>query len=183
VEFESFLFTQPQEEDVQGLLDAWQGLSQDYSFYDSFLQILIMLDFEVVDGRVDDLSEAIYGIGVWLDQRIGPLNLWQTMREEDGKTIPSLIVDRHPASHASLEERHTHVVKVAEEKLTGWFEGHPYLIGEDIIIEYLGGNEGQTDLLQRLVLLLASRIKFWSKLLMKNISLQLLSEEFESRGN
>jgi len=50
---------QSEEEDVQGLLDAWQGLSQDYSFNDSFLQILIMLDFEVVDGRVDNLSEAI----------------------------------------------------------------------------------------------------------------------------
>ncbi len=183
VEFESFVFTQPEEEDVQGLLDAWQDLSQDYSFYDSFLQILTMLDFEIVDGRIADLSEAIYGIAVWLDQRMGPLNLWQAMREEGGKITPSLIVERHPTSHASLEDRKTHVIKVAGEELTGWFGGHPYFFGEDMIIEYLGGNEGQTDLLQRLVLLLARRIKFWSKLLMKNISLQLLSEEIERRKN
>ena len=52
-----------------------------------------------------------------------------------------------------------------------------------MIIDYLGGKEGQTDLLQRLVLLLAKRIKFWSKLLMKNISLQLLSEEYEPRNH
>ena len=183
VEFESFLFTQPEEEDVQGLLDAWQDLSQDYSFYDSFLQILTMLDFEIVDGRISDLSEAIYGIAVWLDQRMGPLNLWQAMREEGGKITPSMIVERHPASHASLEDRKTHVIKAAGEELTVWLGGHPYFYGEDMIIEYLGGNEGQTDLLQRLVLLLAKRIKFWSKLLMKNISLQLLSEEYEPRNH
>ena len=181
VEFESFLFTQPEEEDVQDLLDAWRDLSQDYSFNDSFLQILTMLDFEIVDGRISDLSEAIYGIAVWLDQRMGPLNLWQVMREGDGKITPSLIVERHPTPHASLEDRKTHVVKVAGEELTGWLGGHPYFFGEDLIIEYLGGNEGQTDLLERLVLLLARRIKFWSKLLMKNISLQLLSEEIERR--
>jgi len=105
------------------------------------------------------------------------------MREEDGKIIPALIVERHPTSHASLEERQIHVVKVAGEEPIGWFEGHPNFIGENIIIEYLGGNEGQTDLLQRLVLLLASRIRFWSKLLMKNISLQLLREEFASRDH
>jgi hypothetical protein len=35
------------------------------------------------------------------------------------------------------------------------------------------------DLLQRLAVLLSKRMQFWSKLLMKNISLQLFGEELE----
>jgi len=181
VEFESFIFTQPVEEDVQGMLDAWRGLSKDYSFYDSFLQILTMLDFEIVDAKIGNLSEAIYSVAVWLDQRMGSLNLWQALGEEAGQVTPSLMVERHPTAHASLEDRQAHVIKVAGEQLTGWLEGRPYFFGEGMIIEYLGDNEEQTDLLQRLVLLLARRIKFWNKLLMKNISLHFLSEEIERR--
>ena len=182
VEFESFVLTQPDDTEIQYMLDAWRELSQDYTHYDAFLQILIMLDFEITDGKIEDLSEAVYSITVWLDQRLGPLNVWQVLAEGDGTLRPTLIVERHTASEVSMEERSAHVAGVARDQLTGWLGGHPYLFGENMVIEYLGGNEGQTDLLQRLVLLLSRRVKFWSKLLMKNISLQLLSDEVERRG-
>jgi hypothetical protein len=68
---------------------------------------------------------------------------------------------------------------VAEDELSGWFDGRPYLFGGEIVIEYLGDSEGQVDLLQRLAVLLSKRMQFWSKLLMKNISLQLFGEELE----
>ncbi|NIR96575.1 MAG: hypothetical protein GWO39_00405, partial [Gammaproteobacteria bacterium] len=50
VEFEAFLITRPGDEEVQGLLDAWRELSQDYNIYESFLHIMSMLDFEIVHG-------------------------------------------------------------------------------------------------------------------------------------
>ncbi|NIR96576.1 MAG: hypothetical protein GWO39_00410, partial [Gammaproteobacteria bacterium] len=81
---------------------------------------------------------------VWLDQRMGPLNLWRVLRERDGTLTPTIIVQRHEAGTMSREERAANVVQVARDELTGWFEGSAYLFGGDVVIEYLGSNGGQT---------------------------------------
>lgn len=179
IEFESFVLEAPAEDEVEGLLAAWREISHTYSIFESFLHILLSLDYEIVEGKIDDLSDVIYSVTVWLDQRAGPLNLWGVLKEPDGSLTPQLVVVRHALPAEQDATRHANVNKVAEDELSGWFDGRPYLFGGEIVIEYLGDSEGQVDLLQRLAVLLSKRMQFWSKLLMKNISLQLFGEELE----
>jgi PilZ domain len=179
IEFESFVLEAPAEDEVEGLLAAWREISHTYTIFESFLHILLSLDYEIVEGKIDDLSDVIYSITVWLDQRVGPLNLWGVLKEPDGSLTAQLVVARHALPAGEEAARHANVLQVAREELTGWFDGRPYLFGGDVVIEYLGDNEGQVDLLQRLAVLLSKRLQFWSKLLMKNISLQLFGEELE----
>lgn len=179
VNFEAFLLVPPEEDEIQGLLDAWQAISQSYTIVESFLHIVESLDFEIVDGKIDDLSDAVYSITLWLDQRLGALNLWSVLTEPDGSTSCQELVARHPGRPGEAEERKSNVTKAAEQHMTMWFEGRPYFFGGDVVIEYLGEDHGQADLLQRLAVMLSRRIRFWSKLLMKNIALQLFGEEIE----
>jgi PilZ domain len=179
IEFESFLLEAPAEDEVEGLLDAWREISHTYTVFESFLHILLSLDYDIVEGKLDDLSDVIYSVTVWLDQRVGPLNLWGVLKEPDGTLTAQVVVARHPQPPGQDATRRNHVLKVAREELSGWFDGRPYLFGGEIVIEYLGDNEGQVDLLQRLAVLLSKRMQFWSRLLMKNISLQLFGEELE----
>ena len=179
VEFESFVIGEPAPDEVEGLLDAWKEISRTYSVFESFLHILHNLDVEIVEGRIDDLSEVICSITVWLDEQVGPLNLWGALKEHGtGLSVQPLVI-RHPQPPDQAEVRAAHVRSVAEDGLTGWFDGRPFLFGGSIVIEYLGDNEGQVDLLQRLTVLLSKRMAFWSRLLMKNIALQLFGEELE----
>ena len=179
IEFESFVLDAPAQDDVDDLLNAWREISHTYSIFESFLHILLSLDYEIVEGKIDDLSDVIYSITVWLDQRVGGLNLWGVLRERDGSCEPQLVVARHALPPEQEAARRANVQKVAQDALTGWFDGRPYIYGGDVVIEYLGTEPGQVDLLQRLAVLLSKRMGFWSKLLMKNISLQLFGEELE----
>ena len=177
VEFDSFVIGQPEEDEVNGLLEAWQDISESYSLSESFSEILVMLDFEIMDGKITDLSDAVFSIGVWMDQRMGPLNLWGVMKEPDGAVNSQLIVERHKEDVGNFEGRKAFVTQVASEGMTDWRDGKAYYFGEEIVIEYLGSEQGQSDLLQRLGVVLSRRIRFWSKMLMKNISLALLGDE------
>ena len=179
VEFESFVIEEPGQDEVAHLMDAWREISHTYSVFESFLHILQQLDAEIVEGTVDDLSEVIYSVATWLDERVGPLNLWGTLQEPSGQLNVQPLVARHPRPQHEWETRVQNVRTVAQEGLTGWFDGRPYLFGSGLVIEYLGQNEGQVDVLQRLTVLLAKRIQFWSRLLMKNIALRLFGEELE----
>lgn len=179
IEFESFLLEAPEQDEVDGLLAAWREISHTYTVLESFLHILLSLDYEIVEGKLDDLSDVVYSMTVWLDQRVGPLNLWAVLKEQDGTQNAELLVARHALPPEQEKSRQANVLKVARDEMTGWFDGRPYLFGGEIVIEYLGDNEGQVDLLQRLAMLLSKRMQFWSKLLMKNISLQLFGEELE----
>jgi hypothetical protein len=46
-----------------------------------------------------------------------------------------------------------------------------------VVIEFFGNYEGKIDLLQKLAILLGKRTRTWTKLLNKNIALQVLSEQ------
>jgi len=179
IEFESFVLDAPATDDVDDLLNAWREISHTYSVLESFLHIVISLDTEIVEGKIDDLSDVIYSITVWLDQRVGGLNLWSVLRERDGTHAVQLVVARHALPAGQEAARPANVLQVARDEMTGWIDGRPYIFGGDVVIEYLGEGEGHVDLLQRLAVLLSKRMQFWSKLLMKNISLQLFGEELE----
>ena len=183
IEFESFMIVRPNEQEVTSLLSAWQEISQAYDLFESFLRILFLIDFEVVDGKIINLSDAVYSIGVWMNQHLGPLNLWSLMREQDQSITVSPLVINNPIPKGEEALRIARVSQVAQGELTEWFDGQPYLFGGDVVIEYLGEKEEQTDLLQRLVVLLSRRLQFWSKVLMKNISLNLLGDELERVQN
>lgn len=177
VEFESFVLETPPEDEIQDLLEAWREVSHTYSVYESFLHILEALDFEIVDGQIEDISDAVYSTVVWIDQRLGPVNLWAIMHDPGGEPTCHLTVERHPVPGPTLDQRTARVREVVEQGITQWYEGLPYLYGDSVVTEYLGTDTAQIDLLQKLTLLLGRRMQFWTRLLMKNIALQLLGEE------
>lgn len=176
-EFEDFVLAPPEQDDVEELLEAWQHISQSYSFYETFLSILQTLDEDVLDGRTDELAEALSSVAVWLDQRLGPLNLWTLSQEADGTQRATLLVSRHPVSEA-MGMRQAYVSHVGSQGLTQWASGRPYLYGGPVVVEYVGEDEAQVDLLQKVTHLLGRRMHFWSRLMMKNIALRLLGEQF-----
>lgn len=182
VQFGSFVVEPRQEDEIQDLLDAWRDISQTYSTYDSFLHILQIIDLEILEGKIDNISDALHSLVAWLDQRLGPLNVWSLIREPNNSVSPKLLVERHSPHDETLEtlETRTAAVRdVAVHGVTSWVRGRPYLLAGDIVIEYMGPAEGKIDLIQKLAAVTSTRIAFWTKLLIKNISLELLGEQVE----
>lgn len=182
VEFESFLLEEPQEDEVNDLLEAWREISHSYNTFESFLLILEELDKDIINGRIEDLSEAIHSIIAWIDQNIGDYNLWRIIPEKDGSLTSLEIHVEHTGNGESSDEMESRVLEVAQKGVTLWFDNKPYLYGETVVAEFLKEDKNEVDLIQKLTLILGRRIQLWSKLLMKNISLQLLGDEVERLG-
>lgn len=179
VEFESLLIEVPEAREVQDLLEVWRETSATYSVFESFLHVLDALDFDIVDGAIDDLADAVYSVAVWLNQRLGAVSLWSVIEEADGSRSTHLIVDRAGADAPPMDERERRAREVAGGGTTRFFGGQPYLHGEAVVVECTGQPEPQIDLLEKIAVLLGKRVQLWSKLLIKNIALQLLGEEVE----
>lgn len=177
IQFGSFVVEPRKDDEIQDLLDAWRDISQTYSTYDSFLHILQIIDLDILDGKIDDISGAIHSLVAWLDQRMGPLNVWSLIREPNKSVSPKLLVERHAPPNETVETRTAAVRDVAVYGVTTWVRGRPYLLAGDIVIEYMGNSEGKIDLIQKLAAVMSTRIAFWSKLLIKNIALELLGEQ------
>jgi hypothetical protein len=179
IQFGTFVVEPRKEDEIQDLLDAWRDISQTYSTYDSFLHILQIIDLDIVDNKIEDMSDAVHSLVAWMDQRLGPLNVWSLIRESNNTITAKLLVERHPPDGETADTRAAAVRDVAVYGVTTWVRGRPYLLAGDIVIEYVGTNEGKIDLIQKLAAVMSTRIAFWSKLLIKNMALILLGEQVE----
>jgi hypothetical protein len=179
VEFGGFVVEPRKEDEIQDLLDAWRDISQTYSTYDSFLHILQIIDLDILDGKIDNLSDAVHSLVAWLDQRMGPLNVWSLIRESNNAVSARPLVERHAPPDETLEARAAAVRDVAVYGTTTWVRGRPYLLAGDIVVEYMGEAEGKIDLIQKLAAVMSTRVAFWSKLLIKNLALELLGDQVE----
>jgi hypothetical protein len=179
IQFGAFVVEPRREDEIQDLLDAWREISQTYSIYDSFLHILQVIDLEIVDNKIADISDAVHSLAAWLDQRLGPLNVWSLIREPDHTTTAKLLVERHAPEGETLEQRAAAVRDVAVYGVTTWVRGRPYLLAGDIVVEYVGAGDGKADLIQKLAAAMSLRMAFWTKLLIKNMALELLGEQAE----
>jgi hypothetical protein len=177
VQFGGFVVEPRQEDEIQVLLDAWRDISQTYSTYDSFLHILQIIDLEILDGKIDNISDAVHSVAAWLDQRMGPLNVWSLIREANDSVSAKVLVERHAPPNETVETRTAAVRDVAVYGVTTWVRGRPYLLAGNIVIEYMGAAQDKIDLIQKLAAVMSTRFAFWSKLLIKNISLELLGEQ------
>ena len=179
VEFEAFLLEQPEADETESLLDAWKELSQSYSTYESYLHILESLDLAIADSKINDISDCVFGVTAWIEEEFGPYALWGIIREPDGSIEVHKMKECKALADLSDEERGKRVRQVAEKKVTQWFDKHVVVFGESVVAEHIGTESNHVDLVQSLTMILGRRIQFWGKLLMKNIALQLLSEELD----
>jgi hypothetical protein len=176
VEFGDFVVEPRKEDEVQDLLAAWQEVSRSYSVYDSFLRILELLDSEILDGKITDLSDAVFSIAAWTDRQLGPLNVWSVLQDGERPASLQLVAERHPLPGDALPTRRSAVAEAHKRGVALWTDGRPYLRGGNIVVEYLGADQTHIDLLQKLAVQISNRIPFWSKVLMKNMALQLFAE-------
>ena len=177
VEFQSVIVHPKRADDVQEMVDAWMKISQSYSTFDSFLRILDIIDNDILDGKIVDFADAVSGIAMWMEQSVGDLDLWHVLEGMDGGADVHLMVELSSAGRDAFDDRASRVAAVAQNKVTKWFEHRPYIYGENVVIEYFGNYEGKIDLLHKLAILLGKRTRTWTKLLSKNIALQVLSEQ------
>lgn len=176
VEFESLSVQPKSGTEIQEMVNAWMEISHSYSVLDGFLHILDMIDDEILDGHIQDFSDALNGISLWTEQRIGTVNLWQVIRTS-GEPDVQLLVQASATQEADMATRAHRVQSVAESQVTSWFDQRPYIYGESLVIECMGGFEGKLDLLHKVAAFLGRRVRAWTKLLTKNVALQFMSEE------
>jgi len=179
VEFESLLLQPPQHQGEDEMLEAWQGLTQSVSVLESFLYILDSRDMEVTDGQVEDLSGAVYKIIRWMEEHLGPLNLWGALHEIDGGVTIHTLVNRHQHQESDSQHIRGRILQAATTEMGVLEDNRAYLPGERIVLECLDLKEGQSDLAQKLGNLLGRRLTLWTRILMKNIALRVLAEEVE----
>ena len=177
VEFQSVIIHPKRTDDVQEMVDAWMKISQSYNTFDSFLRILDIIDNDILDGKIVDFADAVSGIAMWMEQSVGDLDLWHVAEGLKGGADVQLMVELSSNGRDSFDDRAARVAAVAQNKVTKWFERRPYIYGESVVIEFFGNYEGKIDLLQKLAILLGKRTRTWTKLLSKNIALQVLSEQ------
>jgi hypothetical protein len=177
VEFQSVIVHPKRTDEVQEMVDAWMKISHSYNTFDSFLRILDIVDNDILDGKIVDFTDAVSGIAMWMEQSVGDLDLWHVIEGPDGSPDVHLMVELGSEGRESFDDRAERVAAVARGKVTKWFEHRPYIYGENIVIEFFGNYEGKIDLLHKLAILLGKRTRTWTKLLSKNIALQVLSEQ------
>ena len=177
VEFESIIVQPKRGDDAQEMVDAWMKISESYNTFDSFLQILDLIDNDVLDGKLTKFTDAVGGMALWMEDSIGALDLWHLIESDRGEPEVHLMVDLGHGSARQYEQRRNRVVTVATSKVTRWFERRPYIYGQQVVIEYFGSYEGKIDLLQKLAVMLGKRMLTWTKLLNMNIALEVLSDQ------
>ena len=177
VEFESIIVQPKRGDETQEMVDAWMKISESYNTFDSFLQILDLIDNDVLDGKLTKFTDAVGGMTLWMENSIGALDLWHVIESDRGEPEVQVMVDLGHGSAKQYEQRRNWVVTVATSKVTRWFERRPYIYGQQVVIEYFGSYEGRIDLLQKLAAMLGKRMLTWTKLLNMNIALEALSDQ------
>lgn len=179
ISFDSLLLKSRADDEVEGLFEAWENLANRYTVLDAFVEIIESLDQEVVDDRLRDLAGTVRRLTGWIEQRVGPLAVWQVIEEPGRNPLVRRIVDRGDESGTPIAERERRASAAAAAKVTEWHEGRPYLYAGQVVIEFFGATEGRMDLLQRIGNLLALKIVLWTKILIKNQAIALLGEELD----
>jgi len=183
LEFNSFLLIPPATDESASLVSAWNDLTQSYTLMESFIHILHRLDTDILDGRITELSDVLYNITHWLDQQVGPLNVWVVMAEGGGLARSQMLYMQHDGKGYSLDQRNHFVDRGTPDEAVRWMGEIAFIRGGNIVVEYLGGNNNYVDLLQKLVIFLSQRMHIWSQMLIQSIAIGLLGEELEHLRN
>ena len=177
VEFESIIVQPKRGDEAQEMVDAWMKISDSYNTFDSFLQILDLIDNDILDGKLTNFTDAVGGMALWMENSIGALNLWHVIDSPQGAPEVQVMVDLGHGSAEPYDQRRNRVATVATSKVTKWFQRRPYIYGPQVVIEYFGSYDGKIDLLHKLAVMLGKRMLTWTKLLNKNIALEVLSDQ------
>ena len=179
LEFETLTVQPKSSEDLQDMVDAWMNISHSYNIFDGFLRIIESIDNDILDGNIGEFSDAVVGIAMWIEQQVGPVNIWQVITTGTGQADAILLVESTNATNDSTKEAASRAASVGSSQLTQWFDGKPFIYSENVVIECLTEIGTNTDLLHRLAHILGKRLRLWTKLLSRNIALQILGEEIE----
>jgi len=179
VEFESLLLEGSQSQEGEHLLEAWQEMTHSFSVFEAFLRILSTLDLEIGDGQKEDMRDAFHNLARWLSGHLGPVNLWAAFPEPDGTCSLQPLAVNYPPPGGDEHSQRERIARASETDM-GQLEGAvAYLPGEGLVLECLSLPETESDLAQKLTRMLGQRMTLWTRLMMKNIALTLLSEQFQ----
>ncbi|MBI3992063.1 MAG: PilZ domain-containing protein [Candidatus Lambdaproteobacteria bacterium] len=179
LKFESFMINPVEEHEVQDLIDAWMDVSQAFNDLDRFVRIVELIDNEIIDGKIDDISEAVVSVTVWLERNVAPLNLWTVIHDEGHEPVTALTVERNKLAGYEMAGRAAIAQQAAMSRMTIWADERAYFYGETVVMECIGELGKNADLLQHVAIMLGRKIPLWSKLLIKNIALRLLADELD----
>lgn len=149
--------------------------------YGHILQRIEDVEAKIIDGEIEDLSQAAGEISNWIEGALGPLNVWRLIPEPDGSHSAELMLDRGHGAKKSLPARKAQVVACGEQS-QNILEGEASCIwGGSIVLEVFSSLAGRESLAQRIALLYGGRVNTWSKLIIKNIALKFISDELDHR--
>lgn len=149
--------------------------------YGHILQRIEEIEEKIVDGKIDDLSQAVGEISNWIEGAFGPLNVWRLIPAPDGSLGAELMLDRGHGSKKNLPARMAQVLKCGETA-RNILQGEASCIwGGSIVLEVFSSLADRESLVQRIALLFGGRVNTWSKLIIKNIALKFISDELDHR--
>lgn len=183
VQFESLMINPIEEHEVQDIIDAWAEVSQTFNDLESFMRIAELIDGDIIDSKIEDIGEAVMSVTVWIERNIVPLNLWTVVEEPGGGKSCTLTVERRKAGDDAAADRAQLVQKAADNRMTEWGDGRACFFGEMLVLECFGDLTHNADLMQHVAVQLGKKIPMWTKLLIKNMAMQLLADEVDQLRN
>lgn len=146
-----------------------------------FLNILEGIDHKIIDGEIEDLSEAAAVASSWIERTIGPLNVWYVIKESDGERSIQPIVEGGHGAVEDLPKRMEKVSQVADLLGEIKFGDISYQFGDPLVLEFFCDLDGHEDASGKIARAFGTRTKTWSKLIIKNIAIKFVGDELENR--
>ena len=146
-----------------------------------FLGILEGIDHKIIDGEIEDLSEAAAAASSWIERTIGPVNVWYAIKESGDEHSIQPMVERGHGTEEDLPKRLEKVKQVADLLGSIQMGDISYQFGDPLVLEFFCDLDGQEDATEKIARAFGTRTKTWSKLILKNLAIKFIGDELENR--
>ena len=146
-------------------------------FYDDMIHVNMEIDDRMMDGSLKLLSEAVALVSSWVERHFGPFDVWRMHQESaDSIGVTMLTSNRNQVS-SDLESRERVIRKTFESGRTVRCDEVTCFYADTVVFEFHRELGDQEAFLRRVCKTIGRRIPFWSKLLLKNITKEVLEHE------
>ena len=146
-----------------------------------FLGILEGIDHKIIDGEIEDLSEAAAAASSWIERTIGPLNVWYVIKESGDEHSIQPMVNRGHGKEGDLPKRMEKVKQVADVLGAVRMGDISYQFGDPLVLEFFCDLDGEEDPTEKIARAFGTRTKTWSKLIIKNLAIKFIGDELDHR--
>ena len=181
IQFESLEIRSIDKNGFQGELDLPIESPLSNDALGRFLGVLEGIDHKIIDGEIEDLSEAAAIAATWIERTVGPLNVWYVIKETGGERSIQPIFEGGHGAEENLSRRMEKVSQVAELLGTLQMGDISYQFGDPLVLEFFCELDGQEGATEKIARAFGTRTKTWSKLIIKNIAIKFIGDELENR--